>query len=180
MQVGTAASAFKVIFALAVISILIYIAVKKPPVAIGNWSIDGSDDNMLKIIGPDKKTVFAVDILNKGIRVQDYLIKGDEHALQFFAPDLVQMANMRKKQLEIGQLSVVDNTSAENKHDQGLFLYDNRNNKPLAVLNDELLRWPVQDMLVKAAGSQFQVYSKNIAIVNEPKPLSQSARYNVI
>jgi hypothetical protein len=178
MQIGTIASIGKVVFAIVIIAILIYIAVKKPVVNMGNWIIDGSDDNMLKIISPNKTVVFGVDQLNSGIRIQNYLIKGDEHALQFFSPDIVQMANMQKKRLGVGSLAFIDNTNAEEKYNQGLWVYEH--DKPLVVLNDELLRWPSQNMIIKAAGPQFQVYTGDKIIVNEPKSVTQSALYNII
>ena len=185
MQVGTIATAGKVVFAITVIAILLYIALKKPVVNLGNWSIDGSDDKMLKIISPNKKVVFGVDQDNEGIRVQNYLVKGDQYSLQFFDQSLTPMATLKKNELTLGGVVFVDNTSNENKSDQGLVLVDTRNKKTMAVINDQIFRWPEYGMYLKTekegSVTNFQVYSdQHGVLLKEPKSIVSSAYSNII
>jgi hypothetical protein len=185
MQVSTVANIGKVVFALAVVGILIYIAVKKSEVNLGNWSIDGTDDKMLKITSPNKNVVFGIDQDNEGIRVQNYLVKGDQYALQFFDPGLTSMATMKKNEMTIGGVAIIDNTANDIKDDQGVVLVDVRNNKPMAVINDQILRWPVYGMYLKCGKdgdrTNFQVYSSQHGVLlKEPKSLSSNAYYNII
>lgn len=128
MQIGTLDSVSKYVFAAIVIAILVYIVFKMRRVNIGNWTIDGSSDDVLKFVSPKKEVIFTVQQGNQGVTVKDYLIKGDNTGLQFFNTDLKQMARFREKEMYLGDMAIINKEEGGNSK---FIAYDIKNNRML-------------------------------------------------
>lgn len=128
MQLGTLDSISKYVFAIAVIAILAYIVFKMRRVNVGNWTIDGSSDDVLKFVSPAKDVIFTVQQGNQGVTVKNYLIKGDDYGLQFFNPNLKPMARFREKEMYLGDMVVANKDESGNAT---FVAYDVKNNRML-------------------------------------------------
>lgn len=183
MQVGTFQTIAKYVFAAAVIGILVYIVVYVRRINTGNWVIDGSDDDVLKFISPKKDVIFTVQQGNQGVTVRNYLIKGDDHGLQFFSPKFERMSRMREKQLDVGDIAIVDRNGplADNS---GVLFVDLKRGVGLANINERVLHWPNAQMLTKAESVNgnpvFQVIdTKNQRMVLQAPPQQGASTYNL-
>lgn len=128
MQIGTIDSISKYVFAIAVIAILVYIVVRMRRVNVGNWTIDGSSDDVLKFVSPKKDVIFTVQQGNQGVTVKNYLIKGDDYGLQFFNPNLAPMTRFREKEVYLGDMVI---TNKDENGNPKFVAYDIKNNRML-------------------------------------------------
>lgn len=185
MQVGTLSAIAKVVFAVAVIAILVYIVVRSPPVKLGRWRIDGSSDDMLKFISPANDVVLGVSQSNKGIVIKNYLVKSDENGLQVFDPNLEQITQFSKGEIKFGHTILADNMKSTDPDTRGLRIAEDTSANAVATLGSDRVNFPQKQVLLKVAqssfGGGFQVYdtkAKNI-VVEFPKQ-SIAAQYNII
>lgn len=185
MQFATVERIGRYLFAAAVIGILIYIVVYVHRINTGNWTIDGSDDDVLKFISPKKDVIFTVQQGNQGITVKNYLVKGDEHGLQFYTPDLAKMARMRKGQVDVGEIAILDRSGPVSA-DSGVAFVDLSRGQALANINENVLHWPKPQLLIKSetqgGNPVFQAYDlkNNRVILQEPKAQLSRVPYNLI
>jgi len=189
MQIGSFETIGKYVLAIAVIGILVYIVVRVRRINVGNWTIDGSSDDVLKFVSPAKDVIFTVNQDNQGITVKNYLIKGDDNGLQFFNPKFKQMARMREKELYIGDLGTVNKVDEPLSDSSGVLFVDMSKGETIAVLNSHILRWPKNNLLIKSeeldGNPSFQAYDqKNNKVILQAPTSAQYIKsvptYNII
>lgn len=183
VQLGTVGTISKVVFALVVIGILIYIVITMQKINPGGWKIIG-DDTSLKFISPKNESLLTVNQQDQGIYVKNYLVQADNNGLHFKSPKNVSMASFREKELDIGGITLADNS--EDRPDvgrQGLKVYNNKVGKDLSYISNLGIGIPEYNLLLKGDGfpsnPKFQVYDlkNNKVLLSVP---SGSFEYNLI
>lgn len=183
VQLGTLGTISKVVFALAVIGILIYIVITVQKINPGGWKIIG-DDTSLRFVSPNNESVLGVSDQDKGIYVKNYLVQADETGLHFKSPKNVSMATLREKEIDVGGITLADNTDDRpDAGSQGLKIYNNKVGKDISYISNLGLRIPAYNLLLKGDGfpsnPKFQVYDlkNNKVLLSVP---SGSFEYNLI
>lgn len=186
VQLGTLGTISKVVFALSVIGILIYIVVTMQKINPGGWKIIG-DDTSIKFISPKNESVLSISDKDKGIYVKNYLVHADNTGLHFKSPKNVLMATLREKEMDIGGITLADNTDVRpDAGSQGLKIYNNKVGKDISYISNLGLRIPEYNLLLKGDGypsnPKFQVYDlkNNKVLLSVPSVQSGSFEYNLI
>lgn len=183
VQLGTLGTISKVLFGLVVIGILIYIVITMQRINPGGWKIIG-DNTSLKFISPKNESLLTISEENQGIYVKNYLVQADNNGLHFKSPKNVLMSSLRERELDIGGITLSDNT--EDRPDvgrQGLKVYNNKVGKDLSYISNLGLGIPEYNLLLKGDGfpsnPKFQVYDLKNSKVLLSVP-SGSFEYNLI
>lgn len=183
VQLGTLGTISKVVFALAVIAILIYIVITVQKLNTGGWKIIG-DDTSLRFVSPNNESVVGISEKDKGIYVKNYLVHADESGLHFKSPKGVPMTTLREKEIEIGGIILADNTDGRpDDGSQGLKIYNNKVKRDISYISNLGLRIPDYNLILKGEGfpsnPKFQVYDLKNDNVLLSVP-SSSFEYNLI
>src|SRR5690606_34933715 len=183
VQLGTLGTITKVGFGLVVIGILDYIVITMQKINNGGWKILG-DNNSLKFVSPKNKSVLSISEQDNGIYIKNYQVQADNNGLHFKSPKNVLMASLKEKELDIGGITLADNTDdSPDAGRQGLKIYNNKVGKDISYISNLGLRIPEYNLLLKGDGypsdPKFQIYDlkNNKVLLSVP---SKSFEYNLI
>lgn len=178
MQLSTVISSVKVIFALVVIALIVYLVLQLRRINTGSWKVNGTND-VLQFIDPDNKVVFSISAKDNGVFVNNYLIKGDPNSLQFFSPDQVNMVQMRKNEIQFGDLALYKSSDWGST----LGIADKAAGKMIAGIGDRLIYWPNAQTIIKAetatAGQNTVKWIESLYAKDNGTTMWKSSEYTV-